>query len=141
MCLGCCDVISDSDVNTIKILIELCNNLNEKPYVKNAPPLSKDAIAQCRNKILSTCGIDIELVLHPEVRLGQAVKKILNDVRSLNASLCLKYNFGVQPWRLGVPHRVTVNFAKTASKLKIHFNVLTTVLLSTSCFYITCQYN
>lgn len=115
--LGCCDVIADLDVNTIKIITELCNTLLERPNPKNAAPLTKELISQCRRKVLGTCGIDIELVLHPGVRFGHAVKHVLNQVRSLNGSLCLKYNFGVQPWRLGVPHRVTVNFAQVSSKL------------------------
>lgn len=108
---GCCDVISDSDVNTIKILTELCTNIVQREGVVTSAPLGKELISQCRKKILTTCGIDIELVLHERLRLGHSVRKILNEVRSLNGSLCLKYNFGVAPWRLGVPHRVTINLA------------------------------
>ncbi|GLV40533.1 RIC3 acetylcholine receptor chaperone [Carabus blaptoides fortunei] len=112
---GCCDVISDSDVNTIKILVELCNNIVQKPAIGAPVPLTKELITQCRTEVLATCGIDIEIALQQQVRLGKSVKQVLNEVRSLNGSLCLKYNFGVAPWSLGVPHLGIVNLAKSPS--------------------------
>lgn len=108
---GCCDVISDTDVNTIKILSELCSSIIQS---SNGTTLSgKEIVYQCKSAVLETCGIDISEVLQDKVRLGHSVKQILDEIRSLNGSLCLKYNFGVAPWKLGVPHRVTV---KVSSK-------------------------
>lgn len=104
--LGCCDVISDADVDTIKIMSELCSNIIRNDDEK--PPSGKEIVSQCRAAVLKTCGIDISAVLQEQVRLGATVKQILEEIRSLNGSLCLKYNFGVSPWKLGVPHRVTV---------------------------------
>ncbi|CAG9860025.1 unnamed protein product [Phyllotreta striolata] len=110
---GCCDVISDKDLNTIKIMSEICTNIIQKEG--NAPLTKKDLIIKCQNLILETCGMDISAVLQEQVRLGHTTKQILEDIRSLNGSLCLKYNFGVAPWKLGVPHRVTVKVSPTNS--------------------------
>lgn len=103
---GCCDVISELDVNTIKIMSELCKTIIKRE--EDVPLTGREIVAKCQTAVLETCGIDISAVLQEQVRLGQSVKQILDEVRSLNGSLCLKYNFGVAPWRLGVPHRVTV---------------------------------
>lgn len=85
--LGCCDVISDSDVNTIKILVELCNSIVQRPAIGAPVPLTKELISQCRKEVLATCAIDIEIVLQEQVRLGKSVKQVLNEVRSLNGSI------------------------------------------------------
>lgn len=66
----------------------------------------KEVVHRCRQEVLDTCGIDISPLLQEQVRLGQNVKQILDEIRSLNGSLCLKYNYGLAPWRIGVPHRV-----------------------------------
>ncbi|KAF5303648.1 hypothetical protein FQA39_LY09895 [Lamprigera yunnana] len=106
---GCCDVISDSDVNTIKIMSELCNTIvqdtNEKPLKGGA------IIERCRKEIFDKCGIDISALFAEQVRLGHSFKQILDEVRSLNGSLCLKYQFGISPWTLGAPHRITINLS------------------------------
>ncbi|KAJ3638452.1 hypothetical protein MTP99_001816 [Tenebrio molitor] len=104
---GCCDVISETDVNTIKIMSELCGTIIKADQDK--PLTGKEIVQKCRQEVLETCGIDISVVLQEQVRLGQNVKQILDEIRSLNGSLCLKYNYGVAPWKLGVPHRISVN--------------------------------
>ncbi|KAH0815823.1 hypothetical protein GEV33_006968 [Tenebrio molitor] len=104
---GCCDVISETDVNTIKIMSELCGTIIKADQDK--PLTGKEIVQRCRQEVLETCGIDISVVLQEQVRLGQNVKQILDEIRSLNGSLCLKYNYGVAPWKLGVPHRISVN--------------------------------
>lgn len=86
---------------------ELCSNIIQQSDSEK-PPSGKEIVSQCRAAVLKTCGIDISAVLQEQVRLGTTVKQILEEIRSLNGSLCLKYNFGVSPWKLGVPHRVTV---------------------------------
>lgn len=84
---------------------ELCSNIVQS----QEPPLTgKEIVSKCRSAVLETCGIDISAVLQEQVRLGQSVRQILDEIRSLNGSLCLKYNFGVAPWRLGVPHLVNI---------------------------------
>lgn len=109
---GCCDVISEVDVNTIKILSELCSSL-KTPEKQQRPLNNREALIQCRKAVLEKCGIDISAVIQEHVRLGQTVKQILDEVRSLNGSLCLKYNFGVAPWKLGVPHKIALNVPST----------------------------
>ncbi|KAI4469258.1 resistance to inhibitors of cholinesterase protein 3 ric3 [Holotrichia oblita] len=106
---GCCDVFSETDMNTIKIMSELCSSIIQQTGDK---PLSdKEIVARCKAEVQRTCGIDISAVLEEQFRLGRPVKQILNEIRSLNGSLCLKYNYGVAPWSLGVPHRIALNFA------------------------------
>ncbi|XP_044263312.1 uncharacterized protein LOC123010468 isoform X2 [Tribolium madens] len=108
---GCCDVISETDINTIKIMSELCSSIINSTN-------GKEIVQKCRQKVLETCGIDISIVLQEQVRLGRNLKQILDQIRSLNGSLCLKYNYGVDPWRLGVAHRVTVKVASDAPNIR-----------------------
>lgn len=91
---------------------ELCGTIT------NSSGSGKEIVQKCRKEVLETCGIDISVVLQDQVRLGRNVKEILDQIRSLNGSLCLKYNYGVDPWRLGVAHRVTVKTASDASSKK-----------------------
>lgn len=90
-------------------MTELCSTLNvsdteTKQYIGN------DKFAYCRAQVLSTCGIDIDAFLKGKAQMGHTLKQILNEVRSINGSLCLKYNFGIDPWRLGVPHQTNKFF-------------------------------
>lgn len=105
-------MISETDVNTIKIMSELCRTIIKKD--EDLPLTGREIVAKCQSAVLETCGIDISAVLQEQVRLGQSVKQILDEIRSLNGSLCLKYNFGVAPWTLGVPHRVTVKMPSSS---------------------------
>lgn len=82
---------------------ELCSTIIESKGTK--PLTGKEIIKQCRQAVLEACGIDIAAALQDRVSLGHSTKQILEEVRSLNGSLCLKYHFGVSPWKLGVPHR------------------------------------
>ncbi|XP_060515857.1 interaptin isoform X2 [Cylas formicarius] len=107
----CCDVIYDTDLNTIRIMSELCKSIIN---AKAEPPTSQAIVRQCRKAVLESCGIDISAVLQEKVGLGHSVKQILEEVRSLNGSLCLKHHFGVSPWRLGVPHRVTLSMGSSS---------------------------
>lgn len=110
---GCCDVIYERDVTTIKLMSEICKTIAKNNEENSL--LNKDLIQKCQNIVLDTCGIDISAVLQGQVRLGHTTKQILEEIRSLNGSLCLKYNFGVAPWMLGVPHRVTVKMLPSSS--------------------------
>ncbi|XP_044747327.1 VID27-like protein isoform X2 [Coccinella septempunctata] len=105
---GCCYVLSETDVDTIKIMSELCGEIIRQQVGVTAPLTGRQIINICQDEVYRTCGIDVSMVLQEQVRLGHTTKQILDEIRSLNGSLCLKYNFGVQPWRLGVPHMVTL---------------------------------
>ncbi|XP_031348236.1 uncharacterized protein LOC116174455 isoform X3 [Photinus pyralis] len=106
---GCCDVISDIDVNTIKIMTELCNTIIE--HLEEKPVKAQDVIKQCRTEIYNKCGIDISAVLQEQVRLGRSFKQIVDEIRSFNSSFCLKYQFGLSPSKLGIPHRIAINLS------------------------------
>lgn len=82
---------------------ELCSTIIESKGAK--PPTGNEIVQQCRRAVLETCGIDIAAALQDRVSLGHSTKQILEEVRSLNGSLCLKYHFGVSPWQLGVPRK------------------------------------
>lgn len=112
--LGCCDVISETDFNTIRIMSELCRTIIKRDDEKLS---DREIVSQCQKAVLETCAIDITAVLQERVILGHTTKQILDEIRSLNGSLCLKYNFGVSPWRLGVPHRITINVDASSSKI------------------------
>lgn len=112
--LGCCDVISEMDVNTLRIMSELCSTIIKRANEEQLT--GRELVRQCQKAVLDTCGIDMSAVLQERVTLGHTTKQILDEIRSLNGSLCLKYNFGVSPWRLGVPHRITVKIAASPSK-------------------------
>ncbi|KAJ8972341.1 hypothetical protein NQ317_008751 [Molorchus minor] len=86
---GCCDVISEIDINTIKIMSELCRTIIKHD---EDPPLSgREIVVKCQNAVLDTCGIDISSVLQKQVKLGHTVKQILDEIRSLNGSVVFKY--------------------------------------------------
>ncbi|XP_044737245.1 uncharacterized protein LOC123299089 isoform X2 [Chrysoperla carnea] len=118
---GCCDVIWETDVNAIKIMVDLCGNILKDlrasdPRVELAfesGKLSNDIIEKCRSKVLSTCGVDIALFLKENVLLGRTYRQILDELRSVNSSLCLKYNFGVSADALGVRHSVILDLKVT----------------------------
>lgn len=95
---------------------ELCNTIIKKESDQELK--GRELVSQCQKAVLETCGIDISAVLQERVTLGHTFKQILDEIRSLNGSLCLKYNFGVSPWRLGVPHRIVLN-VESSSKNKL----------------------
>ncbi|XP_019768885.2 uncharacterized protein LOC109543553 isoform X3 [Dendroctonus ponderosae] len=105
--VGCCDVISELDIDTIKIMSELCGTIIE--HAEDTVLSPREIVSQCKKAVIDKCGIDLSAALYDRVSLGHSTKQILEEVRSLNGSLCLKYYFGVAPWKLGVPRRVNLN--------------------------------
>lgn len=95
---------------------ELCKNIIQQTDEK--PISGKEIVSKCKSEILQTCGIDISVVLQEQIRLGHTFKQILDEVRSLNGSLCFKHNFGVAPWKLGVRHVVTVHLQPSKRDFK-----------------------
>uniref|UniRef100_A0A1B6C4L9 Resistance to inhibitors of cholinesterase protein 3 N-terminal domain-containing protein n=1 Tax=Clastoptera arizonana TaxID=38151 RepID=A0A1B6C4L9_9HEMI len=120
----CCDVIFDKDLNAIKVMLEVCEKIllrSQNDYDKNfilafqKGKLNKEIINRCKNEVLSKCDIDITSFLLDKVHLGKTYKQILDEIRSLNSSLCLKQNFGVAPGLIGAPRRMRI-WAYSASK-------------------------
>ncbi|XP_065215015.1 uncharacterized protein LOC135841772 isoform X3 [Planococcus citri] len=109
---GCCDVLLDKDVNGVKLVNELCTMVlkSSDKYSSNfyfsANRLNKDAVKLCRNVVLETCDIDINVLLKDIISLDVKYKNVLVDIRTFNKSLCLKYHFDVTLDLLGTPHRV-----------------------------------
>lgn len=99
---------------------ELCSTIIDRG--DRTPPTPKEIVSQCKKAVLETCGIDISAALQDRISLGHSAKQILEEVRSLNGSLCLKYNFGVSPWMLGVPHRVNVHLDPGNTCLVVFFS-------------------
>lgn len=101
-------MISDKDIVAVKIIKELCNTINVSDSDgQNLYNLAKQRLTYCRTQVLKTCGIDIDVLLKDDIQITLPVKRTLNSVRSYNGSLCLKFNFGLDPWNLGVTHETS----------------------------------
>lgn len=106
---GCCDVISDRDVNAIRILTEMCGRIITKheeldPKIMSdfaQGRMNKDVVNTCKREVLNTCGIDITTFLAEQVGLGRTYSQILDNIKSFNNSVCLKQNFGLERGLLG----------------------------------------
>ncbi|KAL1130049.1 hypothetical protein AAG570_012992 [Ranatra chinensis] len=113
---GCCDVIFERDVNAIKIMTQLCEKIliGTQDYGKKflssfqQGKLTKEIVETCHLSVLQKCGVDITEFLREKVALGKTYRQMLDEIRSLNNSLCLKQNFGISPGLIGLPHRVRV---------------------------------
>lgn len=129
---GCCDVLLDKDVNGVKLVNELCTTvlkLSDKysgNFYLSPNRLNKDAVKYCRNVILETCDIDINVLLKDTIVLDVKYKNVLVDIRTFNKSLCLKYHFDITLDLLGTPHRVKkfnlttpTNYYQQDRKLKV----------------------
>lgn len=112
----CCDVFFEKDLNAIKIMTELCERIlsHQRDFDQRLilnfrqGKLTKEIVDRCKNEVFDKCGVDITSFLKEKVRLGRTYKQILDEIRSLNSSLCLKENFGVAPGLIGVPRRMRV---------------------------------
>lgn len=80
--------------------------------------LTKEIVTRCKNEVLNKCDIDITMFLSEKVRLGQSYKQMLDDVRSLNHSFCLKENYGVTPGSLGAPRYMRIWSLTQTSKME-----------------------
>ncbi|XP_017768528.1 PREDICTED: uncharacterized protein LOC108556776 isoform X2 [Nicrophorus vespilloides] len=114
---GCCDVFSDSDVTTIKIIWEMCDDIIIRDG-KGRRGID-GVLERCRSKVMDTCGIDVGPLVsqgraRADLKFGTRIKRILQDLRTLNGSLCLKHNFGLDPQHLGVGHKVTADYKATS---------------------------
>ncbi|XP_034237673.1 Golgi integral membrane protein 4-like isoform X2 [Thrips palmi] len=106
---GCCDVISDMDVNAIKILTEMCGRIITKHDELDPKFLSdfehgkinKEVVNTCRREVLNTCGVDITSFLAVQVGLGHTYRQIMDNIKTFNNSVCLKQNFGIERSLLG----------------------------------------
>jgi len=99
---------------------EVCNNIlrNEMLKRESEAPVNKwgKKIVQpsfkvptttiCRNVILDTCGVDIQMLLKDNTGITKEYRKSLSQIRSYNTSQCMKMNFGVDfIWEIGLPRK------------------------------------
>jgi hypothetical protein len=112
----CCDVIFDKDLNAIKIMSQLCEKILsgqsdlDKRFLLafQQGKLTKEIVNKCNSEVHEKCNVDIAEFLKDKVRLGKSYQQMLNELRSLNSSLCLKINFGISPALIGAPRRFRV---------------------------------
>ncbi|XP_026813990.1 uncharacterized protein LOC113554373 isoform X2 [Rhopalosiphum maidis] len=97
---GCCNVLSSTDVNIVKIVTDICARVIETTD-------KKTKLEKCRQEIFNTCAINITDLTN-ENKVGKIThnKRLIDEIRSLNGSLCLKYHYGVSLTSLGVTHRL-----------------------------------
>lgn len=113
---GCCDVIFDKDVDAIKLVSELCGKVLEKEhnyerdfalYLQQGK-LTKNIVNTCQASVLKQCAIDVAGLLNEKVNLGRSYKQLVDDLRSLNSSICLKHAFGISFGNLGNPRQLRI---------------------------------
>lgn len=76
----------------------------------------KSKLEKCRQEIFNTCAINItDLVSDNQVGVISLNKHVINEIRSSNGSLCLKFHYGVPLTSLGVTHRLK-DYDPTMSK-------------------------
>lgn len=101
--IGCCDVVSGMDMNIVKIVMDICDRVIETTD-------KKTKMNKCRLEILNTCAINVtDLISGHKVNDISYNKHVIDEIRSLNGSLCLKYHYGVSLTSLGVTHRLKDN--------------------------------
>ncbi|XP_008184680.1 uncharacterized protein LOC100159280 isoform X2 [Acyrthosiphon pisum] len=97
---GCCNVLSSTDVNIVKIVMDICDRVIDTTD-------RKTKLEKCRHDIFNTCAINItDLINENKVGKISHNKHLIDEIRSLNGSLCLKYHYGVSLTSLGVTHRL-----------------------------------
>ena len=124
--IACCDLIFESDVNTVDIMQEMCKNIlrhhQVDPRVRDAlksTKLTPQSASFCRDEVLARCGIDLSSFLAQKERLGKTYKQVLEEIRSFNSSLCLKMQFGVPLSQLGTPHLIRYHILMPHSKERV----------------------
>lgn len=112
----------DKDVNGVKLISELCNAvLRQTEHQRSTSDLSlsilnkNEEIEHCRSVVLDTCGVDIRALLQNKIQLNPSYKHVLEELRTFNKSLCLKYHFDITLDLLGAPHRVKKFNASSSS--------------------------
>lgn len=110
--IGCCHVMSSTDVNIIKVVTDICDRVVNNTTEKTTK------LEKCRQEIFKTCGINItDLISGNKVKDISFNKQTIDEIRSLNGSLCLKLHYGVSLTSLGAIHRLK-DYDPTMSKNK-----------------------
>lgn len=116
---GCCDVIFEKDIQTLKILTQLCE---ESVVLNPSPKLSQSALLNlCYQQLQETCNIDLSPLYKMSARheFDSSFKKFLGIVRSYNSSLCLKDHYHVNLNLIGTPHIIKSTVMKATSLINV----------------------
>lgn len=106
-------MLSSSDVNIVKTITDICDRVIETTD-------KKIKLKKCCDEIFSTCAINItDLISGKKVGDISYNKNVIDEIRSLNGSLCLKYHYGVSLTSLGVTHRLKDNDLITSKELSV----------------------
>ncbi|KAL1449279.1 hypothetical protein WDU94_000488 [Cyamophila willieti] len=123
---GCCDVIFEKDIQTLKIITQLCEeNVLLNTITNSSRPLSKPAMLNlCYQQLQETCNIDLSNLFKMNQRheLDSTFKEFIGIVRSFNSSLCLKYHYNVNFNLLGTPRMINSNVMKPTSLINAKKN-------------------
>lgn len=68
-------------------------------------------LKKCSQDIFNTCAINITDLIseHKVGDISYNNQNVIDEIRSLNGSLCLKYHYGMSLTSLGVTHRLKDN--------------------------------
>lgn len=111
-------------MNIVKIITDICDRVIETTD-------KKTKLEKCRQEIFNTCAINItDLINENKVGKISHNKHLIDEIRSLNGSLCLKYHYGVSLTSLGVTHRLKESDPLMSKELSLyilsHFNLIIT---------------
>lgn len=118
---GCCDVIFEKDIQTLKTITQLCDDhvLSQFNLSRTVPPPPNKAarLQLCYKHIYDTCDIDVSRLfqMNENHKLDSSFKELIGTVRSLNSSLCLKYNFNIRFNLIGTPRVMKSDVMKSTS--------------------------
>ncbi|KAI5692203.1 hypothetical protein M8J75_004311 [Diaphorina citri] len=119
---GCCDVIFEKDIQTLKIITQLCEeNVLINTITNESKPLSKQAMLNlCYKQLYETCNIDLSNLFKMSQRheLDSSFKQFINIVRTFNSSLCLKYHYHVNFNLIGTPRIIKSNVMKPTTQMR-----------------------
>lgn len=71
---------------------------------------------ECREIVWQKCRVDITQVLASKSGLNRSYKQFLEELRSLNSSVCLKQSFGVSFGLIGLPRTIRIWGLNRSSK-------------------------
>lgn len=90
-------------MNIVKIITDICDRVVETTD-------KKSKLEKCYLDIFNNCAINItHLINVNEVGGILYNRQVIDEIKSLNGSLCLKYHYGVSLTSLGVSHRLKDN--------------------------------
>lgn len=113
--IGCCHVLSSTDVNIIKVITDICDHV-----IQTTDKTTK--FKKCHQEIFNTCAINItDLISENTIKDISYNKHVIDEIKSLNGSMCLKFHYGVSLTSLGVVHRIKDNDLIMSKKLSIFF--------------------